>query len=274
MDEIGRYRLGEALGEGATGVVYRATADDGREVALKLLRPEHAQEGVARRRFLREARIAAEIDSPHVAPVLEAGETGETVFLVLPLYRDGSLAARLRERRRLGVDETVDLAAQLGRGLDALHARGILHRDVKPSNVLLDGGTAALADFGLARGVDSTRMTRDGQLLGTAFYLAPELIEGAEASRASDVYALGCLLYECLVSEPPFGGRTPAEVGFAHLVEDPPDPRELRPDLPAGVSDALLTALAKSPDLRPTTATALARMIHLARTSGPPGSAG
>ncbi len=272
--EIGGYRLGAEIGEGATGFVYRATDDDGREVALKLLRPEHAQEGVARSRFLREARIAAEIDSPHVAPVLDAGETGGTVFLVLPLYRDGSLATRLRERGSLDLDETVDLAAQLGRGLDALHARDVLHRDVKPSNVLLDGNVAALADFGLARGVDSTRMTRDGQILGTAFYLAPELIEGAEASRASDVYALGCLLYECLVAEPPFGGRTPAEVGFAHLVEEPPDPRERLPELPAGVADALLTALAKTPADRPTTATALARMLHLAHTSGQPGSSG
>jgi serine/threonine protein kinase len=269
---IGRYRLDEELGQGATGVVYRATRDDGGEVALKLLRPEHAQDTIARSRFLREARIAGEIESPHVAPVLDAGEAGGTVYLVLPLYRSGSLAERLRERTSLGVDETVALAAQLGRGLDALHERGILHRDVKPSNVLLDGDTAALADFGLARGNDSTRMTRDGQLLGTTLYLAPELIEGADATRASDVYALGCVLYECLVSEPPFGGRSPAEVGFAHLVEDPPDPRERRPELPAEVAAALLTSLSKSPSERPTTATALARMLHLGHTPRPPGS--
>jgi serine/threonine protein kinase len=269
---IGRYRLEEELGQGATGVVYRATGDDGSEVALKLLRPEHAQEGVARSRFLREARIAGEIDSPHVASVLEAGEAAGTVYLVLPLYRGGSLAERLRERKRLGLDETVAIAAQLGRGLDALHEHGVLHRDVKPSNVLLDADTAALTDFGLARAADSTRMTREGQLLGTALYLAPELIEGADAARASDIYALGCVLYECLVSEPPFGGRSPAEVGFAHLVEGPPNPCERRPDLPPEVGSALLTALSKSPTERPTTATALARMLHLARTPRPPGS--
>jgi serine/threonine protein kinase len=263
---IGRYTLEEALGEGATGVVYRARADDGTEVAVKVLRTD---ELIARRRFEREARIAGSIDSPHLAAVLETGEHDGTPFIVLRLYRDGSLACRIRERGALGVEETAALAAQLGEGLDALHRRGVLHRDVKPSNVLLDGGVAALADFGLARGADSTRMTRDGNPLGTAHYLAPELIEGEDATSATDIYALGCVLYECITGEPPFTGRTPAELGFAHLVEAPPDPRTRRPELSAEVSLALLTALEKTPSGRPTTATALARMLHLARTAAP-----
>ena len=169
------------------------------------------------------------------------------------------------------MDEIIDLAAQLGRGLDALHARGVLHRDVKPSNVLLDGeGTAALADFGLARATDSTRLTAEGQLLGTPHYLAPELIEGAEATRASDLYALGCLLYECVVGEPPFTGSRPAELGFAHLTELPPDPRGRRPELSEDVALALLAALQKDPQARPTSGTALARMLHVARSASPP----
>jgi serine/threonine-protein kinase len=259
------YRLGAILGEGATGVVHRAFGPDGTEVAVKLLRPEHAGDIVARRRFEREARIAAEIDSPYLVPVLESGDG----FIVLPLFRDGSLARRLAERGSLGLGEAVTLAAQLGKGLDALHARGVLHRDLKPSNVLLDGDRAALADFGLARGADSTRMTRDGQPLGTALYLAPELIEGTDATPAADIYALGCVLYECLVSEPPFTGRSLAELGFAHLVEPPPDPRERRPELSSDVALTLLTALQKSPTDRPTTATAFARMLHLAHSSAP-----
>jgi serine/threonine protein kinase len=265
----GGYRLGELLGQGASGVVYRASAPDGTEVAVKLLRPERAGDALARRRFAREARIAAAIDSPHVAPVLETGESDGAAYIVLPLYRDGSLAGRLRARGRLDPDDTAALAAQLGKGLDALHAAGVLHRDLKPSNVLLDGEVAALADFGLARATDSTRVTRDGHPLGTAHYLAPELIEGEDASRASDLYALGCVLYECLVSEPPFTGRSAAELGFAHLVEPTPDPRARRPELSAGVALALLTALEKSPTARPTSATALARMLHLARTAAP-----
>jgi serine/threonine-protein kinase len=188
----------------------------------------------------------------------------------MPLYRGGSLADRLRSERRLSVADTVELAAQLAKGLDVLHARGIVHRDVKPSNVLLDGeGTAALADFGLARGEDSTQLTRDGQLVGTPHYLAPELIEGAAATPASDVYALGCVLYECLAGEPPFAGRGDAQIGFAHLVEPPPDARTRRPELPADVSAAIVSALAKDPAARPTTATALARMLHVARIAGP-----
>ena len=120
-----------------------------------------------------------------------------------------------------------------------------------------------MADFGLARGPDSTRLTAEGQLLGTPHYLAPELIEGREASRGSDVYALGCVLYECLSGEPPFAGRGAAEIGFAHLTEPPPDPRARRAELPEGLAQAVLTALEKDPAARPTTATALARMLMI-----------
>jgi serine/threonine protein kinase len=257
-----RYRLGEQLGEGATGVVYRAT-DGEREVAVKLLR---ATDPVAQQRFAREAKLAGAGESRHLVPILDLGDG----YLVMPLYRGGSLADRLRAVWRLSVADTIDLAAQLAKGLDALHAHGIVHRDVKPSNVLFDGeGTAALADFGLARGEESTLLTRDGQLVGTPHYLAPELIEGAAATPASDVYALGCVLYECLAGRPPFAGRGDAQIGFAHLVEPPPDPRARRPELSADMSAAVVSALAKDPAVRPTTATALARMLHAARISGP-----
>jgi serine/threonine protein kinase len=265
MESIGRYRLRRLLGEGALGLVYEAVGEDGAVVAVKVLRPEWADDAVARARFLREARLAARIESRHVVPVLEVGES----WLVLPYFPRGSLAGRLREEGRLRLDRTVRLAAELGRGLDALHDRGILHRDVKPSNILLaEDGTAALSDFGLARASDSTRITHDGQLVGTPHYLAPELIEGAEATRASDLYALGCLLYECVAGEPPFTGR-PAEIGFAHLAEAPPDPRERRPDLSEDVTVALVAALEKDPQARPTSGTALARMLHVARSASP-----
>jgi serine/threonine protein kinase len=267
---VGGYLLEERLGEGAGGLVFRATAPRGGDVAVKVLRPDRARDDVQRARFRREARLAGGIDSRHVAPVLELGEIEDATYLVLPLYAGGSLAARLRAEGPIALAETADLAAQLGRGLDALHARGILHRDVKPSNVLLEpDGTAALADFGLARTADSTRLTEDGAVVGTPHYLAPELIEGRDATRASDVYALGCVLYECLVGEPPFGGRAVAEIGFAHLVEPPPAAHEARPELPADAGVALQTALAKNPDERPPTGTALARLLHVARTSSP-----
>jgi serine/threonine protein kinase len=268
MRTVGGYRLEEPLGEGSAGMVFSAVDVVGQRVAVKLLRPELAENTVALTRFTREARLAGDLTTPHLVPILELGESGGVTYLVLPFYRGGSLALRLRVLGSLGIGEMLDLGAQLGRGLDALHARGVLHRDVKPSNVLLDGdGTAALTDFGLALAADSTRLTADGQILGTPHYLAPELIEGSDASPASDVYALGCVLYECLAGEPPFGDRRPAEIGFAHLTEAPPNPRERRPELPEQLAHALLSALDKDPAARPTTATALARMLHLGRSA-------
>jgi serine/threonine protein kinase len=263
-ETIGRYRLEELLGEGAVGVVFAARDESGARVALKLLRPELSEDHVMVARFEREAKLARELDTRHVVPILELGRSNGRAYLAMPFYAGGSLAHRLRALGPLGLEETTELAAQLARGLDALHARGVLHRDVKPSNVLLDGeGIAALADFGLARSADSTRLTADGQLLGTPHYLAPELIEGQDATRESDVYALGCVLYECVVGEPPFAGRSIAEIGFAHLAEAPPDPRERRPELSDGTVQALLAALEKDPAARPTSATALARMLHV-----------
>jgi serine/threonine-protein kinase len=266
---IGRFTLEALIGEGATGLVFRATAD-GRVVAVKQLRPELVENEAALARFRREALLVRSITTPHLAPILELGDADGLVFLVQPYYEGGSLATRLRSNGRLDPDTTCRLAAQVGRGLDALHERGVLHRDVKPSNVLLDGaGAAALADYGLARAAESTRLTAEGQILGTPHYLAPELIEGREAGRQSDVYSLGCVVYECLVGEPPFGGRAAAEIGFAHLVEAPPDPRERRPELPRGLADAVLASLEKEPAARPTTATALARMLHVGCSSPP-----
>ena len=255
------YEVQEVLGEGAMGVVHAARNVAGERVAVKLLRPERATDAVARARFLREARVASEIRSRHVVPILDAGETAETIYLVMPVY-ERSLA----RAGPLELANVVDLAAQIGRGLDALHERSILHRDVKPSNVLLDGaGTAALSDFGLARLLDSTRVTDTGVLLGTPHYLAPELVAGGDASPASDIYAFACVLYELVTGRPPYADATrPAEVGFAHLVEDVPDARAYRLDVPADMSLALTSALAKDPRERPTSATAMARMLFLA----------
>lgn len=259
--QIGRYEVIGVLGEGATGVVYRARAGSD-VVAVKVLR---VSEPVARRRFEREARIAGEAASRHLVPILEVGDG----FIVMPLYPRGSLADAIRRDGPLRLPAVVRVAAELAQALDALHGREIVHRDVKPSNVMLGDDGAALADFGLARGANSTQLTRDGQLVGSAHYLAPELIEGRPASPASDIYALGCLLYECVTGAPPFTGRVEAQLGYAHLVDLPPDPRTHRADLPDEVAAALLAALEKDAQARPTSATALARMLHLASRPAP-----
>jgi serine/threonine protein kinase len=245
----GRYRALEQLGEGGAAVVFRAT-DGEREAALKVLRDP---DPVAQARLAREAKVAREIESRHLVRVLEVGDD----YLVMPLY-----ARSLRDTLPLSAARTVEIAAQLAQALDALHRRGIVHRDVKPSNVLLDEeGDAVLTDFGLVRAADSTLLTRDGQLVGSLHYLAPELIEGGPPTPASDLYALGCLLYECVTGAPPFAGSD-AELAYAHLVDPPPRPLGVSDDL----SLALLTALEKDPAARPPTATALARMLHLAGT--------
>lgn len=246
---IGEYEVIERVGEGASGVVYRAEGD----VAVKVLRNT---DPMVAKRFVREARLAATIESRHLVRILDVGDG----FFVMPYYPRGSLAEALP----LAVDQVVRAAAEIAQALDALHAAGIVHRDVKPSNVLLGGDGAVLADFGLARGVDSTQLTHDGQLLGTAHYLAPELIEGAAATPASDVYAFACLVYEAATGAPPFAGRNEAEIGYAHLVEDPP-----RPDLPGELPDAILLGLAKDPRDRPTSATALHRMLRAASKPSP-----
>jgi eukaryotic-like serine/threonine-protein kinase len=267
--DIGPYRLERLLGQGALGLVFAATRSD-ELVALKVLRPEHAADSTALARFRREARVARGIDSRHVVPVVDVGRAAGLVYLELPYYEGGSLAQRLREHGPLAIDETLDLAAGLGRGLDELHRRDVLHRDIKPSNVLVDSeGVAALSDFGLARSPDSTRITAEGQILGTPHYLAPELIEGHEATVASDVYALGCLLYECLTGDPPFAARGAAAIGFAHLTEEPPDPGTRRPEISAELAEAVLLALEKDPASRPTSGTALARLLHAGRSASP-----
>jgi serine/threonine protein kinase len=176
-----------------------------------------------------------------------------------------TLAQSVEGRGPLSVDETVRVTTEVASGLDALHEACVVHRDIKSSNILIDeSGKALLTDFGLAKGRAYTALTRPGQVLGTLDYLAPELIRGEKATPASDIYALGCVVFECLAGKPPFSHKTMFEVGIAHLDEEPADPCAEREDCPPELGRAVLRALEKDPARRPATATAFATLLQTA----------
>jgi streptogramin lyase len=256
--EVATYGIESLLGRGGMGEVY--LAEDRRlhrKVALKVLSAEFATNASFRERFLAESELAASIDHPNIVPIYEADEAGGYLYIAMRYVEGTDLKARLRQGP-LPVDQAVDLLSQVAGALDLAHERGLVHRDVKPSNVLVAPGAghdgqdhAYLADFGLTtRLADGGSLSDDGQLMGTVDYVAPEQITGGEVDGRADVYSLGCLLVECLTGEPPFQGSSDIAVLFAHLEATPPKPSEGRPDLPEGLDHVVATALAKDPNER------------------------
>jgi serine/threonine protein kinase len=262
---LGAYRLEERLGEGGMGVVYRAVREpEGDEVALKVLRAELSADETFRRRFVHEARAAGEVRHKHLVPITEAGEADGRPYLAVAFVRGQTLEQRLANGR-LPIPDMVRVVAHVASGLDALHNAGIVHRDVKPSNVIIDGsGSANLTDFGLAKGRAYTVLTKPGMVMGTLDYLAPEMLRGAEATGASDIYALGCVAFQCTAGRAPFADKSMFDLASAHLNLEPPDPCADRDDAPEGLSWAIVQALAKDPGKRPPTATAYAHLISFA----------
>jgi serine/threonine protein kinase len=255
-DRLGPYVLEQLLGRGSMGTVYRARHDRGDRFALKLLAPQLAADPTYLRRFEREGRIASGLSHPNVVEVVDVGVEDGQPFLVSRLVEGRSLAERLTDGP-LADAELARLVAEVAAALDAVHESGLVHRDVKPANIMLDShGAAALADFGLARGEADTVLTLPGRVSGTSDYLSPELILGEPPSPAADIYALGCVAYECSSGTPPFGCRPLAEVVVAHL-------QELPAALDSPLSLAILQALAKDPAERPPTATAYALMLRV-----------
>ena len=262
MGAAGLPELGDLIGEGATAHVFAAVDSSGREVVVKVLKPGPARDPVVRSRFLREARAASQVSHPRLVPVLEFGEADGSPWLSMPRLPGGTLSMIVKSGP-LGLAETARLAEDLAGALDALHAGGIVHRDVKPSNVLFDDrATAHLSDFGLAKDAAWTALTGDGAMLGTPHYAAPEVIAGEEATAASDIYSLGCVLWEAATGGPPFAGRSLFDVGLAHLTEQPPEP-----ELPPEVGFALRSVLEKEPGRRPATAHAVAALLRVAVSS-------
>jgi len=264
--EIGRYRIVRRIGEGGMGVVYECLQDaEPRTVAVKLLRPELAQNEAYRRRFEHEVRAAREVVHPGLVPIIDSGETAGYHYLAMPYIGPRTLKDLIHDEERLPVGRTLEIASTLGAALDAVHERGLLHRDIKSSNVLLaePGDMPMLSDFGVAKGVGYTVLPRTGLMVGTLDYLAPELIRGEPATTASDVYAFACLVYECLAGGPPFSSRSMFEVGYAHLHDPPPSLDGQVDGVSAELDRALLRGLEKDPARRPHLAGAYADLLRI-----------
>jgi streptogramin lyase len=248
--ELLGYRLEAVIGLGGMGVVYRALdLRLNRTVALKLVAPDLALDERFRARFAREAELAMSLEHPNVIPIHDAGEVEGRLFLAMRLVEGGTLRTLLRDAGALAPSRAIAIVRQVANALDGAHAKGLVHRDVKPSNVLLDESEHVyLADFGLTRRFDEQRgKIGDDRSLGTPAYLAPEQIEGGRVDGRADVYSLGCLVYECLTGEPPFARGSRLAVAWAHLEEDPPAASERRPELPGAVDGVLRKAMAKDP---------------------------
>ena len=252
----GRYRLVDRIAAGGMGTVWEA--EDTvlhRRVAVKLLSESLGTDPAFVERFRREARAAAGLSHPNIAGVFDYGEEGDTPFLVMELIRGETLADRIAREGRLPTDEAALIAADVADALQAAHDAGVIHRDVKPGNVMLeDGGRVRVMDFGIAAASWATPITATGTTLGTAGYLAPERGAGERATAASDVYSLGCMLFEMLAGSPPFTGDSPVAVAAAHARKAPPPIRRLVPDVPPALASACERALSKDPGARPAAA--------------------
>jgi eukaryotic-like serine/threonine-protein kinase len=247
-----RYELGDVLGEGGMGrVVIAHDRVLRRDVAVKLL--TGASDAASRARFLREARDSARLRHPNAVTVYDTGEHEGQPFIVMELVRGITLDELVAEDGPLAVEVAVAITVGVLEALDAAHAAGLVHRDVKPGNVILpDDGGVKLTDFGIAKAMDdaTAALTAAGTVLGTPAYLAPELVDGGTASPASDLYAVGCMLYLQLTGEPPFSAETPLAIAYAHVNRAVPPVEEQRPDVPDDLGRVLDTALAKDPAQR------------------------
>ncbi len=256
----GVYEVDREIGKGGNARIFLARDSSGQSVALKILHPELLV-SVAADRFLREIQIASKLDNPHIAKILDSGEREWLVYYVMSFVEGATLRERLDMMRCLPIAETLKIACDLLDALHHAHGHGIIHRDVKPANIVLSGAGAVLLDFGIARAVvasGSDQLTRSGIAVGTSTYMSPEQITAlTDIDYRCDLYSLGCMLYECLAGEPPFVHRNEAVVLQLHLTQPPPDIRKLRSETPPDLAAGISKALAKSPKDRWSSAAAM-----------------
>jgi serine/threonine-protein kinase len=241
MQLNGRYRLDAQIGAGGMSTVYRAfDATLERRVAIKLMHREIASDSDQLERFRREARSVAQLSHPHIVGVIDAGEDDGRPYIVFEYVEGETLKDRIRRMGSLPIDEAVAYAIEIARALGAAHARGIVHRDIKPQNVLIDEeGTAKVTDFGIARSLDDAGLTAEGRVLGTTDYVSPEQALGHDVNGQSDIYSLGVVLYEMLTGDVPFHGENQVSVAMKHVREDLPDVAVRRPEISASLGSVL-----------------------------------
>jgi serine/threonine protein kinase len=270
LGRIGRYEIVGELGRGAMGVVYKATDPNiGRTVALKTMRMDvHGLESAdLMRRFKNEARAAGLLNHPNIVTIYDAGEHDGVFYIAMEYLEGTTLQELLAERRVLEAAEAVKLSREIARGLDYAHAHGVVHRDVKPANIMITrSGAVKIMDFGIAK--SSGNMTGTGQVLGTPNYMSPEQVKGKSLDGRSDLFSLGVILYEMLTGEKPFHGQNVTTIIYKIVNENPIPPRELDATVPASLSALVLKALAKSPDERYQTGAELAHDLENCQQAG------
>src|ERR1700754_95412 len=241
MQLSGRYRLDAQIGAGGMSTVYRAfDVNLERQVAIKLLHREMSADSDQLERFRREARAVAQLSHPHIVGVIDAGEDEGRPYIVFEYVEGETLKQRINELGRLPVDESVAYAIEIARALGCAHSHGIVHRDVKPQNVLIDEeGSAKVTDFGIARSLRDDGLTADGRVLGTTDYVPPEQALGHDVDGQSDIYSLGVVLYEMLTGDVPFHGENQISVAMKHVREELPDVQVIRPEVSATLAAVL-----------------------------------
>ena len=268
-----RYALGDLLGIGGTAEVYLAHDEVlDRDVALKVLRSQHAENEEFVKLFRREARSAAALNHPNVVPVYYWGRSEDgTYYMTMEYIPGGTLKDRVRADGPLGPKTVIELVLQVADALRFAHERGVIHRDVKPQNILLTtAGDAKVADFGIARAANATTSSESNPLMGTAGYLSPEQAKGETVGPASDLYSLGVVLYEALTGEPPYSAEDPLVLAMKHVDELPRSPREANPEVPKDLAALTLKLLAKRPEDRYPSASALTEDLERVRYGLPP----
>ena len=266
---FGRYQLLGLIGEGGMGKVFKAhdTAID-RDVAIKVLPTDLANEPGYRERFRREAHTAARLTEPHIIPIYDFGEVDDRLYLVMPIIDGIDVSTLLKRNGPMTPNRAVRLIEQVAAALDTAHAHGLVHRDVKPSNVLMTAREFAyLIDFGIARDVVATTLTGTGTVVGTPAYMAPERFSSGDVDARADVYALTCVLYECLTGDKPYPGESMEQQIAGHLSLDPPRPSDHRSAVPHGFDEVIGRGMAKKPDMRYQSAGDLAFAAHAALTT-------